>query len=53
MRKRNLDIDFIQIFDNITNSEFFKGVHYNLDLGKVSLAQIAPLNLVIQIATIL
>jgi len=40
MGKRNLDIDFIQIFDNITNSEFFKVFHYNLDLGKVSLAQI-------------
>ena len=40
MRKRNLDIDFIQIIDYIINSEFFKVFHYNLDLGKVSLAQI-------------
>jgi len=40
MGKRNLDIDFIQIFVNITHGKFSKLVHHNLNLGKVSLAQI-------------
>jgi len=40
-----LDIDFIQIFDNITDGEFSKLVHHNLfNLGKVSLAQIVSFN---------
>jgi len=39
--KRNFNIDFIQIFDNITDGEFIKRVHHSLfDLGKVALAQI-------------
>ena len=41
VRKRNFNIDFIQIFDNIGDGEFFEGFHHSLfDLGKVALAQI-------------
>ena len=41
MRKRNLDIDFIQIPANIIDGEFIEWVHHSLfDLGKVVLAQI-------------
>ena len=41
VRKRNFNIDFIQIFDNIGDGEFLELVHHSLfDLGKVALAQI-------------
>jgi len=41
MGKRNFSIDFIQIFANIIDGEFFDGVHHSLlDLGKVQLTQI-------------
>lgn len=41
MGKRNFSIDFIQIFANIVDGEFFDWVHHSLlDPGKVALTQI-------------